>query len=108
MMGSMDAERVSDVLCGAIARRAVVAVEYAGTRRLLAPHAVFRSATGQALLHALEVAGGDAAPLPGLRNFDLRHIGACEPTDRTFTPDPAFDPAARRFRYGVDCVVDRG
>ncbi|MFQ5509877.1 MAG: WYL domain-containing protein [Leptospirillia bacterium] len=97
-------DSLSDILSAAIGERRVVEIHYGRetSPRKVAPHALFRTASGHLLLSGVEMADpalGWDAYRP--KNYDLRQLTAAAVTDHRFTPDPAFDPADRRFRHGI-------
>ena len=101
----MTPAQIEQALRVAIAGRRLVQMTYSGAPKKVAPHALFYSTGGQLLLHGWLVPDAPADSPQGGKNFDLRHVSEAHVTDAPFTPDTAFDPAARRFRYGMVCSV---
>ncbi|MDH4228823.1 MAG: hypothetical protein OEW11_03635 [Nitrospirota bacterium] len=103
----MQPDTTRDILCAAITQRRLVELSYAGRPVRMAPHAVFRSAGGHPLVTGV-VEGGKEEAGGGFKNFDLRNVGSVTVLETRFTPDPTFDPTARRFRFGLECGVVAG
>ena len=85
-----------DLLVQAIAEKRVLHFAYAGHPRVVEPYAYGVSATGEAVLHGYQIAGGSASkPPPGWRTFAVSGISDVVGTERRFSKTRA-DYSAER------------
>jgi hypothetical protein len=90
-----------DVLVRAIGEKRLLHFTYAGHARVVEPYAYGVSATGEAVLHGYQVAGGSTSkPPPGWRTFTVSGVSDVVETGRRFsktredysTERPKLDP----------------
>jgi hypothetical protein len=75
-----------DLLVRAIAEKRVLHFSYAGHPRVVEPYAYGVSATGEAVLHGYQIAGGSTSkPPPGWRTFAVSGITDVVGTERRFS-----------------------
>jgi hypothetical protein len=75
-------------------------------RRVVSPHAVYRTAAGVVRLSGVQVAGPTSqgpAGLPGWRTFDLTLVSGIEALPGRFQVSPEFRPDSPAYR---DIVID--
>jgi len=73
-----------------------------GGVRIVYPHAVYRTASGDLRVDGLQVGGATSSgALPGWRDFNLMKIAEVRVLEAEFEPAPDFNPEADRYRHGV-------
>jgi hypothetical protein len=96
---------IEKLLADAIADHRCVTLGYEGDegeQRMVMPHAIFRNASGAALLHAFQVRGHASGGSPtGWKDFALARIAQAETSTEEFKLHDGFDPSSRRFEHGL-------
>ena len=71
-------------------------------RRMVAPHALFRSGDGRHFLHAFQTEGvSDRGGLPDWRSFALESIAGATILSAQFEPREDYDPASKAYSAGL-------
>lgn len=71
-------------------------------RRVVHPHAVYRTSAGKLYMDAIQVSGDTrSGSLPGWRQFELMRIADLRVLDASFGLAPDYDPASERYRHGL-------
>lgn len=104
-----------DVLVRAIGEKRLLHFTYAGHARVVEPYAYGVSATGEAVLHGYQVAGGSTSkPPPGWRTFAVNGIADVVETGRRFsktredysTERPKLDPQWAEVEGAADAAAE--
>jgi hypothetical protein len=88
----------------AINRQRVVELRYEGdaTVRVVHPHILYRTSTGNEVFDAYQVSGPThSGQLPGWRPFDLGKVLAFTERAEEFSIAPGYNPSAPKYRHGI-------
>lgn len=92
-------------LIDAVRAHQVVELVYRGRRgletRVVHPHAVYRTSSGDLRLEAVQVSGPSSGALPGWRDFELMRIADLRLLDIDFQPAADFNAASSRYQHGL-------
>jgi predicted DNA-binding transcriptional regulator YafY len=70
--------------------------------RVVHPHAVYRTSSGDLRLDGVQVSGFTrSGPLPGWRAFELMKIADVRVLDVRFEPASDFDSGSSKYRHGL-------
>lgn len=92
-------------ICDAIARKVCISATHKKKALILAPHVAYNAPSGQTMDGVVIEQNGKAPNKPKLEPFLVQDLESVAVTDRTFTPDPRFNPDDPEYAGKVVCVI---